>query len=147
MPLVIEAEEWRDLSAGLIQRAELMEAILADVYGPGDLVATGQLPAAIVAGNPEFLHPLHGVAPPGGHHLRLYAADLARGPDGRWQVLADRTQAPSGLGWALENRMVLARTFPTSSRTCRSSACPPSSRRFATGWRWEPSEPIRASAC
>ncbi len=112
MPLVIEAEEWRDLSAGLIQRAELMEAILADVYGPGDLVATGQLPAAIVAGNPEFLHPLHGVAPPGGHHLRLYAADLARGPDGRWQVLADRTQAPSGLGWALENRMVLARTFP-----------------------------------
>jgi uncharacterized circularly permuted ATP-grasp superfamily protein/uncharacterized alpha-E superfamily protein len=112
MPLVIEAEEWRDLSAGLIQRAELMEAILADVYGPGDLIATGHLPAAVVAGSPEFLHPLHGVTPPGGHHLRLYAADLGRGPDGRWQVLADRTQAPSGLGWALENRMVLARTFP-----------------------------------
>ena len=112
MPLVIEPGEWRDLRAGLVQRAELMEAILADVYGPGDLVATGHLPAAIVAGSPEFLHPLHGVAPPGGHHLRLYAADLGRGPDGRWQVLADRTQAPSGLGWALENRMVLARTFP-----------------------------------
>ncbi len=112
MPLVIEGAEWRDLCAGLIQRAELMEAILADVYGPGDLIATGHLPAAIVAGNPDFLHPLHGVAPPGGHHLRLYAADLGRGPDGRWQVLADRTQAPSGLGWALENRMVLARTFP-----------------------------------
>lgn len=112
MPLVIEGGEWRDLCAGLVQRAELMEAILADVYGPGDLIATGHLPAAIVAGNPDFLHPLHGVAPPGGHHLRLYAADLGRGPDGRWQVLADRTQAPSGLGWALENRMVLARTFP-----------------------------------
>ncbi|TXN43791.1 circularly permuted type 2 ATP-grasp protein [Methylobacterium sp. WL7] len=112
LPLVVEAAEWRDLSAGIVQRAELMEAILADCYGEGRLVADGLLPAAIVAGTPEFLHPLHGVAPPGGHYLKLYAADLGRGPDGRWQVLADRTQAPSGLGWALENRMVLARTFP-----------------------------------
>ncbi|MDH2313045.1 circularly permuted type 2 ATP-grasp protein [Methylobacterium brachiatum] len=112
LPLVIEGAEWRDLSAGIVQRAELMEAILADAYGAGRLVADGLLPAAIVAGTPEFLHPLHGVAPPGGHYLKLYAADLGRGPDGRWQVLADRTQAPSGLGWALENRMVLARTFP-----------------------------------
>ncbi|WP_370875380.1 circularly permuted type 2 ATP-grasp protein [Methylobacterium amylolyticum] len=112
LPLVIEAAEWRDLAAGLVQRAELMEAILADLYGPGRLVAEGRLPAAIVAGAPDFLRPLHGVAPPGGHYLRLYAADLGRGPDGRWHVLADRTQAPSGLGWALENRMVLARTFP-----------------------------------
>jgi len=112
LPLVVEGAEWRDLSAGIIQRAELMEAILADAYGEGRLVADGLLPAAIVAGTPEFLHPLHGVVPPGGHYLKLYAADLGRGPDGRWQVLADRTQAPSGLGWALENRMVLARTFP-----------------------------------
>ncbi len=112
LPLVVEAAEWRDLSAGIVQRAELMEAILADCYGEGRLVADGLLPAAIVAGTPEFLHPLHGVAPPGGHYLKLYAADIGRGPDGRWQVLADRTQAPSGLGWALENRMVLARTFP-----------------------------------
>ena len=112
LPLVIEGPEWAALSAGIVQRAELMEAILADTYGDGRLVAEGLLPAAIVAGTPEFLHPLHGVAPPGGHYLKLYAADLGRGPDGRWQVLADRTQAPSGLGWALENRMVLARTFP-----------------------------------
>lgn len=112
LPLVIEAAEWRALGEGIVQRAELMEAILADVYGAGRLVADGLLPAAVVAGSPEFLHPVHGVAPPGGHHLKLYAADLGRGPDGRWQVLADRTQAPSGLGWALENRMVLARTFP-----------------------------------
>lgn len=112
LPLIIEAAEWRDLSAGLIQRAELMEAILADVYGPQRLVSEGHLPAAVVAGSPEFLRPLHGVAPPGGRHLKLYAADIGRGPDGRWRVLADRTQAPSGLGYALENRMVLARTFP-----------------------------------
>ncbi|WP_375463045.1 circularly permuted type 2 ATP-grasp protein [uncultured Methylobacterium sp.] len=112
LPLVIEAAEWRTLSAGLIQRAELMEGILADVYGPGRLVEDGLLPAAVVAGSPEFLRPLHGVAPPGGRHLKLYAADIGRGPDGRWRVLADRTQAPSGLGYALENRMVLGRTFP-----------------------------------
>ena len=112
LPLVIEAAEWRALSEGLVQRAELMEMILADVYGPGDLVAGGFLPAALVAGSPEFLRPLHGITPPGGRFLKLYAADLGRAPDGRWQVLADRTQAPSGMGWALENRMVLARTFP-----------------------------------
>ncbi|WP_132253949.1 circularly permuted type 2 ATP-grasp protein [Methylobacterium segetis] len=112
LPLVIEAAEWRALSAGLVQRAELMEAILADVYGPGRLVAEGLLPAAVVASSPEFLRPLHGVAPPGGRYLKLYAADIGRGPDGRWRVLADRTQAPSGLGYALENRMVLTRAFP-----------------------------------
>lgn len=112
LPLVIEAAEWRSLSAGLIQRAELMEAILADVYGPGRLVADGLLPAAVVAGSPEYLRPLQGVSAPGGRFLKLYAADIGRGPDGAWRVLADRTQAPSGLGYALENRMVLGRTFP-----------------------------------
>ncbi|MGU3540571.1 circularly permuted type 2 ATP-grasp protein [Methylobacterium sp. A54F] len=112
LPLVVEAAEWRELSEGLVQRAELMEAILADVYGPGHLVAEGLLPAAVVAGSPEFLRPLHGVAPPGGRYLKLYAADIGRDADGRWQVLADRTQAPSGLGFALENRMVLTRAFP-----------------------------------
>ncbi|HEV7440243.1 MAG TPA: circularly permuted type 2 ATP-grasp protein, partial [Methylobacterium sp.] len=112
LPLVIEAAEWRALSEGLVQRAELMEAILADVYGPGNLVSNGLLPAAVVAGSPEFLRPLHGVSPPGGRYLKLYAADIGRGPDGRWRVLADRTQAPSGLGYALENRMVLTRTYP-----------------------------------
>ncbi|HEX8375782.1 MAG TPA: circularly permuted type 2 ATP-grasp protein, partial [Geminicoccaceae bacterium] len=112
LPLVIESEEWAALSAGIIQRAGLMEAILADIYGPGELVAQGLLPAALVAGSPEFMRPLHGVAPPGGRWLRLYAADIGRGPDGRWRVLADRTQGPSGPGYALENRLVLGRAFP-----------------------------------
>lgn len=112
LPLVIDAADWAELSDGIVQRAGLMERIVADIYGPGHLVADGLLPAAAVTVSPEFLRPVHGIAPPGGRHLQIYAADVSRGPDGRWQVLADRTQAPSGLGYALENRMVLARAFP-----------------------------------
>ncbi|MDV2986763.1 UNVERIFIED_CONTAM: circularly permuted type 2 ATP-grasp protein [Methylobacteriaceae bacterium AG10] len=112
LPLVIDAADWAELSAGIVQRAGLMERIVADIYGAGRLVAEGFLPAGVVAGHPEFLRPVHGIAPPGGRWLPIYAADVGRGPDGRWQVLADRTQAPSGLGYALENRMVLARAFP-----------------------------------
>ena len=112
LPLVIESDAWRALSAGIVQRASLMESIVADIYGPGRLVSEGLLPAAIVAGSPEFLRPLDGLTPPGGRWLKLYAADIGRGPDGRWRVLADRTQAPSGPGYALENRMVLTRAFP-----------------------------------
>ncbi|KQT07465.1 hypothetical protein ASG40_14145 [Methylobacterium sp. Leaf399] len=112
MPLVIEEDEWRSLSEGIVERAGLMEWVLSDIYGAGSLVAQGLLPAAAVAGSPEFLRPLHGVAPPGGRWLKLYAADIGRGPDGRWRVLADRTQSPSGPGYALENRLVLTRAFP-----------------------------------
>ncbi|MFD1355368.1 circularly permuted type 2 ATP-grasp protein, partial [Methylorubrum suomiense] len=112
LPLVIGAAEWAELSAGIVQRAGLMERIVADIYGPGRLVAEGLLPAGVVAGSPEYLRPAQGMSPPGGRWLPIYAADIGRGPDGRWQVLADRTQAPSGLGYALENRMVLARAFP-----------------------------------
>ncbi|MEH3146769.1 MAG: circularly permuted type 2 ATP-grasp protein [Methylobacterium frigidaeris] len=112
LPLLIEAQEWRAIAAGVAQRADLLEAVLADLYGEGRLAAEGAIPAAAVAASPEFLRPLHGIVPPGGRHLHLYAADLARGPDGRWRVLADRTQAPSGTGYALENRLVLARALP-----------------------------------
>ena len=112
VPLLIEPREWRQLEAGLIQRAELLEAVLADVYGPAQLIRDGRLPAAVVAGNPEFLRPLVGVAPPGGAHLRFYAVDVGRGPDGRWWVLGDRAQAPSGAGYAIENRLALSRALP-----------------------------------
>ncbi|HVZ51046.1 MAG TPA: circularly permuted type 2 ATP-grasp protein [Pseudolabrys sp.] len=112
VPLIIEATEWQELKAGLVQRAELMEAILADLYGPAQLVRDGRLPAAVVAGNPEFLRPLVGVEPPGGAHLRFYGVDVGRSPDGRWWVLGDRTQAPSGAGYALENRLALSRAMP-----------------------------------
>ncbi len=112
VPLLIDPVEWSALKAGLVQRAEVLEAVLADVYGPATLVREGRLPAALIAGNPEFLRPMVGVAPSGGAYLRTYAVDIGRGADGRWWVLGDRTQAPSGSGYALENRLALSRGIP-----------------------------------
>ena len=119
VPLIIEPGEWRQLEAGLIQRAELLEAVLVDSYGTGSLTRDGRLPAALIAGNPEFLRPLVGVEPPGGAHLRFYAVDVGRGADGRWWVLNDRAQAPSGAGYAIENRLALSRAIPDIYRTTR----------------------------
>src|SRR5277367_462781 len=119
VPLIIEPGEWRQLVAGLVQRAQLLEAVLADSYGPGTLTRDGRLPAAVIAGNPEFLRPLVGIAPPGGAHLRFYAVDVGRGADGRWWVLNDRAQAPSGAGYAIENRLALSRAIPDIYRTAR----------------------------
>ncbi len=119
IPLLIDAGEWQELQAGVIQRAELLEAILNDIYGPANLVREGRLPAAVIAGNPEFLRPLVGLAPPGGSHLRLHGVDVGRSPDGRWWVLGDRTQAPSGAGYALENRLALSRAMPEIYRELR----------------------------
>jgi uncharacterized circularly permuted ATP-grasp superfamily protein/uncharacterized alpha-E superfamily protein len=119
VPLIINAEEWRQLMPGLMQRADLLEAVLADAYGAGDLVRKGWLPAALVAGTPEFLRPLVGVAPAAGSHMRFYAVDLARAADGRWWVLGDRTQAPSGAGYALESRIALTRAMPDLYRALR----------------------------
>ncbi|HUI11880.1 MAG TPA: circularly permuted type 2 ATP-grasp protein [Xanthobacteraceae bacterium] len=119
VPLVIEPGEWRQLEAGLIQRAQLLEAVLADCYGPATLTRDGRLPAAVIAGNPEFLRPLVGVEPPGGAHLRFYAVDVGRGADGRWWVLSDRAQAPSGAGYAIENRLALSRAIPDIYRKAR----------------------------
>ena len=111
-PQVIGAEEWRALEAGLRQRARLLNAIVADLYGPQRLLQEGVLPPALVYGNPQFLRPCHGIATPGGQYLHFLAFDLARGPDGRWWVLSDRTQAPTGAGFALENRVVASRCLP-----------------------------------
>ncbi len=112
LPIVLDAADWAGLARGVEQRARLFEALIADLMGPADLVASGAVPAALVAGNPEFLRPLAGIRPKGGHFLHLYAADVSRAPDGRWWVLADRTQAPSGAGYAIENRIALSRALP-----------------------------------
>lgn len=111
LPLLIDEVEWKQISEGVAQRAELFEQILRDLYGEGRLIAEGALPAAAVAGSAEYLRSVCGVTPPGGQYLNLYAADIGRGPDGRWWVLNDRTQAPSGAGYALENRLVLSRAL------------------------------------
>lgn len=111
LPLLIDETEWKQISEGVAQRAELLELILRDLYGPGRLVADGALPAAAIAGSADYLRSVCGIKPPGGQYLNLYAADIGRGPDGRWWVLSDRTQAPSGAGYALENRLVLSRAL------------------------------------
>jgi uncharacterized circularly permuted ATP-grasp superfamily protein/uncharacterized alpha-E superfamily protein len=111
LPLLIDEADWQQLSAGIVQRAQLLELVLRDLYGEGRLVAEGAIPAAAIAGSAEYLRQVCGIKPPGGRYLTIYAADVGRGPDGRWWVLGDRTQAPSGAGYALENRLVLSRAF------------------------------------
>ena len=111
IPLLISPSEWSRLEAGLIQRAQLLNWILADLYGPQELLRGGHLPPGLVFANPGFWRPCHGVRVPRNTYLHLLAVDLARSPDGEWWVLSDRTQAPSGAGYALENRIVLAETF------------------------------------
>ena len=112
LPVLVDAQEWRQIGAGLVQRAELLEHVVADLYGAQRLVADGLLPPELVAANPEFLRPLVGITPRSGHFLQFCAFELGRGPDGRWWVLGDRTQAPSGAGFALENRVATVRAFP-----------------------------------
>src|ERR1700744_2889384 len=109
LPLLIGETEWQQLTAGIVQRSQWLELVMSVRYGEGRLVAEGAIPAAAIAGSAEYLRSVCGIKPPGGRYLNLYAADVGRGPDGRWWVLSDRTQAPSGTGYALENRLVLSR--------------------------------------
>lgn len=116
LPLIIPEREWSSLEAGLAQRAQLLDLVLADLYGPQRLIAEGAVPPGLVFGNPEFLRPVRGLLPEGAPHLHVYAADLIRLADGRWRVFADRTQTPAGIGYALRNRAIMARTFPEAFR-------------------------------
>jgi uncharacterized circularly permuted ATP-grasp superfamily protein/uncharacterized alpha-E superfamily protein len=117
LPLIIGPEEWRILSNAVAQRARLLNAVLADLYGSGRLLAEGLLPPAIIYGHHNYLWPCRGVEPLGGIALHLYSCDLARSPDGRWWVLADRTQGPSGAGYALQNRLIVGPMYGTLFRT------------------------------
>ena len=119
IPLLISAGDSDALQAGLVQRARLLELILADLYGPQTLLHGGLLPPELVFEHPGFLRSCHGVYPPAGRFLHLYAANLARAPDGRFWVLGDRTQAPSGAGYVLENRLVLSRMLPDVFPDCQ----------------------------
>jgi uncharacterized circularly permuted ATP-grasp superfamily protein/uncharacterized alpha-E superfamily protein len=112
IPVILHEHDWDAICAGLTQRAELLEKVVADLYGEGHLVRDGHLPAALVAQNPEWHRPLVGIKPASGHFLHLIAFEIGRSPDGSWLVLGDRTQSPSGAGFALENRMATARIFP-----------------------------------
>ncbi len=116
MPLLIPSDEWSGLERGLMQRAELLNRIALDLYGDRTLIHRGLLPPELVYGHPGFLLPCHRLRPSRDRPLVLYAADLTRTPQGGWCVLADRTQAPSGAGYALENRMVVSRVMPSLFR-------------------------------
>jgi uncharacterized circularly permuted ATP-grasp superfamily protein/uncharacterized alpha-E superfamily protein len=111
VPLLIDTDEWAHIERGVTQRAELLELILGDLYGPGNLVSRGHLPAALVTGSPHFMRPLIGLDPPGGHHLHFVAVELGRGPSGEWRVLRDHLRMPTGAGYALENRLAVSRTL------------------------------------
>lgn len=113
-PLLISPENWQHIEAGVRQRAVLLEHLMSDIYGQQQLVHQGALPAALVHGNPGYLRAMHGVKPVGGRFLHLAAFDLARGPDGLWWLVGQRTQAPSGLGYLLENRLIVSGQFGTA---------------------------------
>ncbi len=118
-PLIVTPDSWARIEAGVLQRVRLLEGIMADVYGPQRLLAGNLLPPALVHGHPGYLRPLHGATPAGGRHLHIAAFDLARDPEGRWWVVSQRTQAPSGLGYLLENRLVISRQFPEAFASLR----------------------------
>jgi len=111
-PLIISTSDWNKIEKGVLQRVSLLEKMMVDLYGDQKLLKDSLLPAALVQGHTGYLRPMHNVTPPGGRHLHIAAFDLAHGPDGQWWLVAQRTQAPSGLGYLLENRILVSRQFP-----------------------------------
>ncbi|NBD21842.1 hypothetical protein GTZ97_14355 [Aquabacterium fontiphilum] len=116
LPRIVDAQEWRALERGVAQRARLLNEILLDCYGEQALLQRAMLPAALVLGHPGYTRALHGVRPPGDVYLHVMAFDLVRGPDGAWWVVSQRTQAPSGLGYVMQNRLIVSRLFPEAYR-------------------------------
>ena len=119
LPMLITPADWRGISTSLQQRAKLLNTILQDVYGEQRLIRGGYLPGALILGNPGYLRAMQGVKPLGGVYLHVVAFDIARGPDGRWWVIGQRTQTPSGLGYVLENRLTVSRVVPEAYREMR----------------------------
>ena len=117
LPFVISAEEWQFLARGVAQRARLLNLVLADLYGANRLLAEGLIPPAIIHGHHNYLWPCRSIEPPGGTFLHLYACDLARSPDGRWWVMGDRTQGPSGAGYAVQNRLIVTPLYENIFRS------------------------------
>ena len=115
-PFILPAHEWQAIASAVAQRARLLNAVLCDLYGPQTLLAEGLVPPALVFGQRSYLWPVHGIPPAHGIAMHLYAADLARSPDGRWWIMADRTRGPSGTGYVLQNRITLSRAFPDAFR-------------------------------
>jgi uncharacterized circularly permuted ATP-grasp superfamily protein/uncharacterized alpha-E superfamily protein len=116
IPMLISSDEWSQIEAGLIERAELLDFVLKDIYGPRELIRQGIIPPEIIFNHPGFLRQCQDIRLPAEHQLTMHAADMVRGPDGKIVIIGDRTQAPSGAGYALENRTVLSRVMPSLFR-------------------------------
>lgn len=119
LPMIVSPKEWAHIEAGLIQRAKMLNMVCADLYGPQRLLSERKIPAELILGHPGFLRSCHNLPVAKKRYLSLYAVDLARAADGKWWVLNDRSQAPSGAGYALENRLVVSRSLPGVFRDCR----------------------------
>jgi len=119
LPMLIGPEDWAAIESGVRQRVQVLEAIMADVYGSQQLIAKALLPQELVHGHPGYLRALQGITPVGQTHLRIAAFDLARSPQGQWWVVSQRTQAPSGLGYLLENRNCISLQFPQAIEALR----------------------------
>lgn len=112
VPTVIDAQTWAQLESGLKQRLRLLEAVLADLLGPQQLLRDRVIPDALLNANPQYHRVYHGLPNASSIRLQLTATDLARHSDGNWWVTGDRTRAPSGLGYLLENRIITSRAWP-----------------------------------
>ncbi|MDT7835220.1 circularly permuted type 2 ATP-grasp protein [Aquabacterium sp. OR-4] len=111
LPFIVGADDWAQIERGVVQRARLLEATMADLYGPQQLLRDALLPASLIYAHPQYLRPARGLQPAGDQWLHLVAFDLMRGPSGRFSLLAQRAQAPSGLGYLLENRLLIPPQF------------------------------------
>jgi uncharacterized circularly permuted ATP-grasp superfamily protein/uncharacterized alpha-E superfamily protein len=116
LPFLIYQDEWEHLAKGVVQRAQLLNRVLHDCYGPQTLLTSGILPAPLLFSQPNFNRSLCDIPKPNKPLLSLYAVDVARGPDGSWKVIADRTESPNGIGFALENRIVITNVFSETSK-------------------------------
>ena len=112
VPMVFGQEDWANIEKGLLQRAELLNLILSDIYGERALISKGLIPFELIFSHKGFLRQVERIGIPGKHQLIQYSADLARGTNGKMWVLHDRTDAPSGAGYTLENRAAMTRVFP-----------------------------------
>ncbi|CAJ0716570.1 hypothetical protein LMG6871_01838 [Ralstonia edaphis] len=125
LPFLIDHDSWAVIEQGVMQRARLLNAIVADTYGPQSLLAQGLVPPALVFGHPGYLRAVRGFTPPGGQYLHIVAVDLGRTPSGEWMVVGHRTEAPSGLGYALENRLIVSSLFADAFRELRATRLAP----------------------
>ena len=119
VPILLDEVQWNELEPALVQRSELLDLILTDLYGPRRLISQGLIPPEVVFGDVGFVRAVDQIRLPGPRQLVLAAADLARAPDGQWRVLADHTQAPSGTGYSMANRRVVSRALPGLYRDTR----------------------------